>query len=226
MKVVALIPFWSNYNPLPSLINCIPLQNIGGKSLISRTVEIINQVKIIDEVIIFASNSQFSSYMSEASKYSFLKRHISLDSDEASIEDIIESFLSKNDADIVVLIHPKSPFLKPKTIKECVSKVSSSKYDSAFTANSLRKPIWFKDKPVNFSQSFDTPNLLNLEPVIIETSSVYVFTRNLFNMNRRRIGENPFIKKIGHFESFEVEREDDFKMAELFINAGLNSEGN
>jgi len=226
MKVVALIPFWSDYNPSPKLLSCIPLLNIGGKSLLSRTVGLINEVKIIDEVVIFSSNSQFKAYMDDKTEYTFLKRHFELDSNETSIEDIIESFLSKNDADIVVLIHPKSPFLRPKTVEDCINQVSSLQYDSAFTANSIRKPIWFKDKPLNFSKNHDTPAIQKLHSVIVETSSVYVFTRDLFSHKRRRIGDKPFIKKIGHFEGFEIEREDDYKMAELIINAGLNSEEN
>ena len=137
---------------------------------------------------------------------------------------IIVSFLSKNDADVVVLIHPKSPFLKPKTIEECIAKVCSLEYDSSFTANIIRKPIWFNNRPLNFSENHDIPKISQLNPVIIETSSVYVFTRKLFTLKRSRVGDKPFIKKIGHIEGLEIETEDDYKMAELIINAGLNSE--
>ena len=162
--------------------------------------------------------------MDDKAQYNFLKRDQCLDSEKTSIEDIIKSFLLTNSADIIVLIHPKSPFLKPETIEDCIEQVLSLKYDSAFTANSIRKPIWFRDKTLNYSQNQDTPALSKIDPVIVETSSVYVFTRDLFDKKRRRIGEKPFIKKIGHFEGFEIEREDDFKMAELIINAGLDRE--
>ena len=123
-----------------------------------------------------------------------------------------------------MLIHPKSPFLKPKTIEECIAKVCSLEYDSSFTANIIRKPIWFNNRPLNFSENHDIPKISQLNPVIIETSSVYVFTRKLFTLKRSRVGDKPFIKKIGHFEGLEIETEDDYKMAELIINAGLNSE--
>ena len=39
------------------------------------------------------------------------------------LQDIINEFLQISDADIVVLIHPKSPFIRSKTIEECVEKV-------------------------------------------------------------------------------------------------------
>jgi CMP-N-acetylneuraminic acid synthetase len=226
MKVVAMMPFWSNYESSQNALKCIPLLNLGGKPLISRTVELFNQIKLIDEVVIFTSDNQVTNYINEKAKCNFLKRDHSLDSNESSIEDIIESFLLLNNADIIVLVNPKSPFLMHQTIEECVEQVLSLKFDSAFTANSIRKHIWFRDEPLNYSQNQDTPALSKIDPVIVETSSIYVFTRDLFNKNRRRIGKNPYIKEIGHFEGFEIEREDDYKMAELIINAGLDRERN
>jgi CMP-N-acetylneuraminic acid synthetase len=224
MKVVALIPFWSDYQPLVPGVSCRPLVNIGGKSLINRTVEIINHISTIEEVIIFSSNKKVLDFLDENVRYRFLKRDQSLDSDDASIEDIIESFLSNSDADVVVLIHPNSPFIKPETIQECINKVTSLDFDSAFVANSIRKNAWFKGEPLNYSLSNDTPALSDIDPILVETSSVYVFTSELFNNERRRIGQKPYVKEVGHFEGFEIDREDDFEMAELIINAGLDKE--
>ncbi len=225
MKIVALIPFWSDYKSVDGEILCRPLVNIGGRSLINRTVEIINRINLIEEVVIFASNDKVLDYLDDKVRYRFLKRDKSLDSDDVSIEDIIESFLSSSDADLVVLIHPKSPFIKSKTIQECIEKVTSLDFDSAFVVNSIRKHAWFKGRPLNYSRNGDTPALSNIEPILVETTSVYVFTAALFNNERRRIGQKPYVMEIGHFEGFEIDREDDFKMAELIINAGLDREG-
>ena len=141
-----------------------------------------------------------------------------------SIESITSDFLKESDADIVVLIHPKSPFLKPKTIQDCIEQVISGKFDSAFVASSIKKHAWYQGNRLNYSSNEDTPALSKIDPVLIESCSVYVFTRDLFENTRHRIGENPYIKEVGHFEGFEVERVDDFNMAELIINAGLDKE--
>lgn len=225
MKVVALMPFWSGYQPTTDSIECRPIVNIGGKSLITRTIEIANQINLIKEVVIFASNDKITNYLDDNAKYKFLKRDRSLDSNKASIEDIIEAFLQKSDADVIVLIHPKCPFIKPQTIQECIEKVATHEFDSAFVANLVQKYTWFKGKRLNYSKDADTPSLLDIEPVLIEASSVYVFTRALFNKCRNRIGPNPYIREISHFEGFEIDREDDFEIAELIINAGLDKKG-
>jgi len=224
MKVAALLPFWSNYQPSPNVLNCIPLVDLGGKTLISRTIELVNQTKLVDEVVVFASDEKVTSYIDENAKYIFIKRDSLLDSDEASIEDIVESFLSINNADVVLLIHPKSPFLKPQTITNCINQVILLNSDSSFTATPIRRHLWFKDGPLNYTAERKIPSFSKIDPLLIGPSSVYVFTRNLFEEKRRMVGDNPFIEKIGHFESFEIEREDDFAMAELIINAGLDLE--
>jgi len=224
MRIVALIPFWSDYQHSVGGISCRPLVNIGGKSLINRTVEIINRISAIEEVIVFASNDKVLEYLDDKVRYRFIKRDESLDSENTSIEDIIESFLSGSDADVVVLIHPKSPFIKSQTIQECIEKVTSLDFDSAFMANSIRKHAWFKGEPLNYSLSNDTLALSDIDPILVEAASVYVFTSALFNSERRRIGQRPYVKQIGHFEGFEIDREDDFEMAELIINAGLDRE--
>jgi CMP-N-acetylneuraminic acid synthetase len=224
MKVEALIPFWSNYKPTPDGFKSLPLVSIGGKSLISRTVELINSINLIDSVNIFASNDKVLGFIDKKAECNFIKREKFLDSAATSIEDIIESYLLKSKADVIVLLHPKSPFISPKTVEECLVKVLSSNFDSSFTATSLRKHSWFRGVPLNYDLSKDTPSLSEIDPLIIETSSVYVFTRDLFKEDRRRIGKNPYIKEIGHFEGFEIERNDDFNMAELIINAGLDKE--
>ena len=224
MNIVALIPFWSDYQSSDGAIGCRPLVSIGGKSLINRTVEIVNQIRSIEEVVIFASNDKVLGYLDSEVRYRFLKRDRYLDSENASIEDVIESFLSGSDADVIVLIHPKSPFIKSETIQECIEKVTSLDFDSAFVVNSIRKHAWFKGEPLNYSRNVDTPALSSIHPILVETASVYVFTSELFKNERRRIGQRPYVKVVGHFEGLEIDRDDDFEMEELIINAGLDRE--
>ena len=224
MKIIALIPFWMDYKPLKNFLACRPLAKISGKLLINRTIEIINHVKLIDKTVVFTSDIGIFEHIEDGMNCEIVRRDSNLDSDKASIEDIIDGFLKVSDADIVVLIHPKSPFIRPQTIEECVEKVLKGGFDSAFVAKNIRKNAWFKGKPLNYSTHRDTPTLSELEPVLIESSSIYVFTRGLFEKNHHRIGENPYIKEVGHFEGFEVDNKDDLTMAELMSNAGLDKE--
>jgi CMP-N-acetylneuraminic acid synthetase len=225
MKIVALIPFWSEYLfPKNSLIKRDTLK-LGGNSLIDYTVKIANQVDTIDEVIIYSSSDDVVNLIDKNNKCRFIKRDSDLDALSVSIEDIIERFLTLSDADIIVLMHPRCPFLKNETISSCVAEVKSGECESAFVVSQARKLAWFNGKPLNYTLSKDTPSLSNIEPVVLESSSIYVFTRELFEKTRHRISEKPFMIDVGHFEGFEVDTEDDYKMAELIINSGFESSG-
>jgi len=73
MKVVALIPFWSEYQSLDKDIVARSLINIGGKSLIKRTVEMLNSIHLIEEVVVFASNDKVTNYLDDKDQYQFVK---------------------------------------------------------------------------------------------------------------------------------------------------------
>lgn len=224
MKVVALIPYWDEYRfPEQSVSNRDTIK-IGGHSLIERTVMLLQDIDQVDDIVIYSSNEQVQELFDDSLKYSFLKRDESLDHDNISIEDIIENFLKETEADVVLLVHPKCPFLRPDSVQDCINKVARGSFDSAFFCSKHKKLAWFNGKPLNHSliSKGHTPSLSTLEPVIFESSSVYVFTRKLFESTRRRIGSNPYMKFLGHFEGFEIDRIDDYEIAELIINAGLD----
>ena len=224
MNIVALIPFWFDYKSVNSDIAIKPISKLGGLSLINRTIVMLNNVKDIRDVVIFSSNNKVLDFVDKDLQFSFLQRDKFLDSDTISIEDIIENFLLDSDSDIVVLVHPKSPFLKSKTIQACIDQVKSNDYDSAFTAVSIRKQAWFKGKRLNYSFEEDTPPVDKIEPILVETASVYVFTKKTFNSYHSRIGNKPYVKHIGDFEGLEVMTEEDSEVAELIINSGLDIE--
>ncbi len=224
MKVVALIPFWADYKSSKDSLVCKPLVKISGKSLISRTIEIINRIESIDSTVVFTSDDEVSNDINSSIDYEIIQRSADLNSDQTTIEDVIHGFLQNYDAEIIVLIHPRSPFIKSETIADCIEEVLVGNSDSAFVAKSIQRHVWFRGAPVNFLNYGDTPPLSELKPVLVESSSIYAFTRELFEKTRHRIGVNPYIKEVGGFEGFEIDNREDMIMAELIINAGLDKE--
>jgi CMP-N-acetylneuraminic acid synthetase len=224
MKVIAFIPYWGDYALNTEHAIERNTINIAGKSLINMTVDTINKVECIQDVVVYASDDSILSSFDLGAKCGFIARKKYLDSNKTTIEEIIRNFLLDSDADIVVLIHPKSPFLKHDTIQDCVDKVVSLNYDSAFTVNSIKKLAWFKGESINYSLRKNIPVSVDIEPILIETSSVYVFTRDVFENTGSRIGEKPYMKEIGTFEGLEINTKEDFQMAELIVNSGFDRE--
>ena len=191
--------------------------------MINYSVKALNKVKQIDDIVIFASEPSICDHIEEGLKYTYVERPSTLDTQTAGIQDLIGEFLKKIDADVIVLLHITSPFLRPETISECIDNVISGGHDSAFTAYEFKKFAWFKGKPLNYSLEGATPRTQDIEPVITEQSSLYVFTKDLFLKTGRRIGFDPYIKKIDHFEGHDIDTREDFEIAELIVNAGFFS---
>ena len=222
MKIIALIPYWPDYVfPENSLQNRDTL-NLGGQSLMDYIINTLCNVEKINTTIIFSSSKQVENDLRPSKKLKFLERSKDLDNQSISIEDIIENFLNNCDADIVVLVHPRCPFLKAETINNCIQKVIVDGFDSCFVVSKEKKLAWFNGKPLNYSITEATPNLKELEPVILETSSLYIFSRKSFKKTRSRVGGRSFMYEVGNFEGLEVSTEEDFEMAELIINSGLD----
>ena len=220
MKVSAFIPYWLDYQ-VDLLGKHKNLKKLGGKYSINYSINLLNSVQEIDDVIVYCSDESLESYIDQSLTYKFEKRDKCLDDKDVSIDTIIKSFLEINDSDVIILLHPNSPFLSSGTVSDCLKQVMSGKYDSSFTAYSFKKLAWFENKPLNYSLNKETPKLNSLDPVIIEQSSLYVFTRESFAIHNKRIGNNPYMKDINHFEGLEVESDEDFEIAELIVNSGM-----
>jgi CMP-N-acetylneuraminic acid synthetase len=211
---------------VPSKLNSerVPFKNIkelGRIPLVNYTLRALNKVLSIDDIIIFASEPSICDYIQHGLRYSYLERPAFLDTQEAKIQDIIGEFLKRDNADTVVLLHITSPFLKPLTITECIEKVNSGEHDSAFTAYEIRKFCWFRGSPLNYSLDRPTPRTQDIDPVIVEQSSLYVFKREVFEKTGQRISKNAYVKYIDHFEGHDIDTPEDFRIAELIVNTGL-----
>jgi len=217
MRIVGFVPSRLNSKRLPSK----NIKDLGGIPLVNYTVRALDKVPEIDEVVIFAAEPSICEYIMHGAKYRYLERPEYLDSQDTTIQDLTREFLAKDSADIIVLLHITSPFLKPATISDCVQKVKSGQYDSAFTAYETRKFCWFQGRPLNYSLDKPTPRTQDISPVIVEQSSLYVFRREVFEKTAQRISKNAYLKCIDHFEGHDIDTAEDFRIAELIVNTGM-----
>ncbi len=214
MKTVAFTPSRLNSQRVPQK----NISLLDGVPLVNYSLEIINQVDLIDDIVLFASEPSICNYIRKGIRYRYLERPSTLDTQEAKVQDLINGFLKLNDADIIVMFHITSPFIKKDTIIDCVDKVKNLGYSSAFTAFEANEKCWFKGIPLN--HSIEQVNENGLKPVIVE-HSLYVFRRALFESTEQRIAGNPYIKIIDNIEGHDIDTPEDFKIAELILKTGL-----
>lgn len=207
MKVVALIPIKLNSKRVPGK-NIKKLYD--GKPLMSFIQEACLCAKSVDEVYIYCSDDAVIPYVLPGVNY--LKRPVYLDGDDINANDFIREFMKTVDADIYVNAHTTSPFAKASTIDECVDKVASGQYDSAFCAESLRTFMWQDGKPINFNPD-NFPRTQDLPLIYGETSIAYVFTKESFLKHNRRLGSKPYVKEVSRIEAIDIDYPEDFAIA-------------
>lgn len=209
MKTVAYIPIKLNNERTPGK-NTKPL--FDGTSIIEVLQKTLVSVEGIDEIYVFCSNEKIKNYLVDGVKY--LKRPEYLDTSTATPNDIINEFMKLVDADIYMVSHATSPFVTKEHFQECVEAVKSGEYDSSFTAEKIQKLLWSQDgKAVNFDPE-NVPRTQDLEPIFDEVSAAYVFTKETFLKNNRRIGLKPHLTVVSGVECIDIDYPEDFLIAD------------
>ena len=187
---------------------------MGNVPLIEYIQRSLLEVEFINERYVFCSNEEIKNFL--LSGTIFLKRNEKLDLPISNFTQIFESFIELIQADIYVYAHATAPFVKAETVRECVKRVLSGEYDSAFCAVKIQDYLWQNGKPLNFNAN-NLPRSQDLEIIYRETSGVYVFTREVFEKYHRRIGDRPFIKEVNFIEAIDINEGEDFNLAETML---------
>lgn len=206
MKIVSFIPIKLNSQRLPGK----NLMNLDGKPMCAYLFDTVSQVEGIDEKYVYCSDEAIVPYLTP--ELTFLKREKWLDGSEVRGLQIIESFVEAVNADIYVLTHVTSPFMRKESFINGIEAVKSGKYDSAFSADEMRGYCWYGGKPINYNPS-DIVVTQELESIYLENGGYFIFTKDVFMKHHRRIGFKPFIHISDRFEGVEIDTKDDFDFA-------------
>ncbi len=210
MKVVAYIPVKLNNQRLPGK-NLLPLGDMRVCDYIFSTISAVDG---IDERYVFCSDESIKEFLPAA--ITFLKRDSRLDGNQVKTMEIIHSFIERVDADIYILTHVTSPFLQSSSIETALNKVKYEGFDSAFCVERVQSLCWFRSKPLNYNIE-DIPRTQDIDPVLVETNGFYIFRKEVATDQNCRIGKNPYIFEVNHFEAADIDTAQDYEFAELIV---------
>lgn len=209
-KIIAVMPIKLVNERLPGKNTMM----LGDKPLLRHELDLLLQIEELDDIYVYCSDSTVCSFLPLGVKY--MERPAFLDLPDSNFTQIFENFITKVDADIYVYAHATAPYVSLETMHQCIDAVMSGEYDSAFCAEEIRDYLWKDGKPLNF-EATNIPRSQDLEPIYRETSGVYVFKKDVFLKQRRRIGEKPYIKKVDYRESVDINTYEDFLLAEKLL---------
>ncbi|MCI7040911.1 MAG: CMP-N-acetylneuraminic acid synthetase [Lachnospiraceae bacterium] len=208
MRTVACVPIKLNNERTPGKNT---KAFFDGTTLIECALKTLVKVKGIDDIYVFCSDHAIKKYLIKGVK--FLERPKYLDTKDATPQDIIQEFMKLVDADIYMISHVTSPFVKREHFEECIEAVANGNNDSSFTAERIQKLLWSDSAmPINFDPQ-NVPRTQDLKPIYDEVSAAYVFTKEVFQMYRRRIGINPHITEVTGIECIDIDYPEDFDIA-------------
>ena len=218
MKTVAIIP-------IKMVSKRVPHKNIkpffDGTPLMSFIQRTCLKSKYINDIYIYCSDESIMQYVLPGVK--FIKRPEYLDGDNINANDFIREFMKEVDADIYVNTHTTSPFAKVETIDDCIEHVISGNYDSSFCAEPIRTFMWENGKPLNFDPD-NFPRTQDLPLIYGETCIAYIFTKESFIKNNRRLGLRPYIKEVGKIEAMDIDYPEDFDICNAIYKEIVKNE--
>ncbi|MBO6005702.1 MAG: acylneuraminate cytidylyltransferase family protein [Paludibacteraceae bacterium] len=210
MKTVAFVPIRLNSKRVAGK----NLKELNGKPLLCYILETLVKVEKIDKVYVYCSNPDIKKFLPQGVE--FLQRPIELDSDDTLGEDIYDAFTKTVDADIYVLAHTTSPFIKHATIENALEHVTSGEYDSAFSVEKIQTFTWFKGQPLNYDLK-NIPRTQTIEPIYVETSAFFIFKSEIWKEHHQRIGFKPYFAEIDKIEGVDIDWPADFNFAEKIV---------
>lgn len=213
-NVVAIMPIKTNNERLPGKNTKI----LGEKPLLRYELDTLLSTRKMENIYVYCSDETIKFFLPE--QVTFLKRPKYLDLPTSNFTQIFESFMRSVDAEIYVYAHATAPFISKETMEECIDKVCSGEYDSAFCATQIQDYLWKNGEPLNFDAS-NLPRSQDLDVIYRETSGIYVFTREVFLQTKRRIGNRPYIKEVSYKEAVDINNPEDFELAKLLLEIPL-----
>lgn len=211
MKITAIMPIKLKNERCPGKNTRL----LGRKPLMQYELDSLKETRMCDSINVYCSNEEVIPFIPEG--VNFIKRPEFLDLPTSNFTQIFSNFMSTIDSDVYVYAHATAPFITVQTMKQCIQAVLSKEYDSAFCAIKLQDYLWKNGEPLNFDAT-DVPRTQDLEPIYQETSGIYVFTKEVFEKYKRRIGKRPFIKEVSFKEAVDIDNPEDFDLAEVLVN--------
>lgn len=212
MKTVAFVPIRLNSKRVVGK----NLKMLGDKPLLCYILDTLVKVRRVDEIYVYCSSEDVIPYLPKGVK--FLKRPEFLDRDETLGKEIYEEFTKTVDADVYILAHTTSPFMKVVTVENALSKILDEGYDSAFSAEKIQTFVWYKGKTLNYDLK-DIPRTQTIEPIFVETSAFFMFKSNIWKIHKQRIGFNPYIAEVDKIEGVDIDWPEDFSFAEKLLQS-------
>ena len=124
--------------------------------------------------------------------------------------------------------HSTNPLLTVDTINRAIEEYFNriKEYDTLFSVNQLQSRLYWQDgRAINHFPK-ELLRTQDLPPIFEENSNLYIFSKSSFwNADNNRIGAKPQMFIINKLEAIDIDKPEDWEIAEYFYNKRNSSKG-
>ena len=211
-----------------NIIAVIPVKGknafLGGKPLISYTIEQAFQSKYISKVIVSTDNPELAKLSEEFGASVPFLRDKSLSEDFVDIEKVLQYSMERMEdlkiyPDLIVYLEITFPFRPKQLIDDMIVQLVENGFDSVLAVRRESRSIWSEnDGRIERVDKGDIPRKYK-EPCFIGLKGLCCVTHPEFVRKGSLLGERLGIYEVNNpYASIEARGEEEFRMAEGLIN--------
>ena len=204
--------------------NTRPFANNDG-GLIGNKISQLIQSNMIDEILI-SSNDETCIEVAQGykdSRIKIIKRPDYLYTSQTNLQDLITYVPTITEAKHIIWGHVTTPIINAKEYDEGIEKyfeVINERYDSLIGVKELHNFLLNrKGQIINNTTNLPWPRTQDLETLYEVNHTMFIASREIYESRKNRIGDNPFLYVMNELSSFDIDWEEDFKIAEIIYKS-------
>ncbi|MEN8126133.1 MAG: acylneuraminate cytidylyltransferase family protein [Bacteroidota bacterium] len=200
----------------------------GGKEggLLQLKLEQLIKIKSVDEVILSSNDEISLSIGKKFEKFDqrvrVIERPDKLALSSTDLVDLIKYVPSITDCNNILWTHVTSPFVDENDYENAIQLYfeNMNNYDSLMSAKKFNNYLWSKEKNdlINRANNKKWPQTQDLEDLYEIDSAIFISKRSNYLNNNDRVGNKPNLYVMDGIKSFDIDWQEDFKLAELIYD--------
>lgn len=178
------------------------------------------------DTIVLSTNDEEVIQLAEtlsSDKIKIDRRPEHLATSSTSTDDLVKYVPTIISEGAVLWTHVTSPFIDGKIYEEAINvykdALSKVENDSLMSVTALRTFIWNKEGAVNYDRNKEKwPRTQTIEPLYEINSGIFLADIDIYRNLQDRIGQKPFLFENNDIDSFDIDWEEDFFIAEAIYN--------
>ena len=215
-KIVALVPMRHHSERVPGK----NYRLLAGKPLFHHILDTLLQCPEINHIAVDTDSPIImDSLRKDYPNVTIIERPEHLRADTMPMNEVLLHDTAQLPADLYLQTHSTNPLLRPQTISRAIQALLAQipAYDSLFSVTRLQTRLWDQlGRAVNHNPAI-LLRTQDLPPVYEENSCMYLFTRQILEIRRNRLGERPMLFEIPASEAWDIDEELDFLIADLLV---------